>query len=75
MSASSYTRNFEEVAAAERERVAAQRRARGVGDGPSVGLALSGGGIRSACWKGTRPAGSGRYLVASSWYLEGRSSY
>jgi hypothetical protein len=44
-----YTRDFRDVDRAERELIARQRRARGVeADAPTVGLALSGGGIRSS---------------------------
>lgn len=44
-----YTRDFGEVDEAERELVARQRAARGIEpDEPSVGMAISGGGIRSA---------------------------
>jgi hypothetical protein len=45
-----YTRDFAAVVAAEREMVEAQRRRRGVRSGERVGLALSGGGIRSAAF-------------------------
>lgn len=44
----SYTGDFEEVLQAERERIAAQRSTRGVKEQSTVGLALSGGGIRSS---------------------------
>jgi hypothetical protein len=45
-----HTTEFAQVLAAERERIARQRAYRGTGDGPLVGLSLSGGGIRSACF-------------------------
>jgi hypothetical protein len=45
-----YTERFAPVLAEERRRIEAQRAQRGVGAGPLVGLALSGGGIRSACF-------------------------
>ena len=45
-----YTAEFARVLAAERERIERQRASRGAGDGPLVGLSLSGGGIRSACF-------------------------
>jgi hypothetical protein len=43
-----YTPDFGEVLAAERERIATQRANRGIQGARVVGLALSGGGIRSA---------------------------
>lgn len=44
-----YTRNFDDVAREEQELVARQREVRGVeADDPTVGLAISGGGVRSA---------------------------
>jgi hypothetical protein len=45
-----HTKEFADVLAAERERIERQRAYRGTGDGPLVGLSLSGGGIRSACF-------------------------
>ena len=48
MSAPEYTHDFAAVLAAERERIDRLRAARGTGPRPIVGLALSGGGIRSA---------------------------
>ena len=44
----SYTRDFEEVLAVERERIESQRRRRGSQQDSTVGLALSGGGLRSS---------------------------
>ena len=49
MSASGYTRDFDDVLAAESQRIARHRVRRGMVEQPVlVGLALSGGGIRSA---------------------------
>jgi len=48
MRATDFTRDFDAVLAAERERIAEQRARRGVRRQPTIGLALSGGGIRSA---------------------------
>jgi Patatin-like phospholipase len=45
-----WTRHFAEVHAAESEIIAAHRRRRGRTQGRLLGLALSGGGIRSACF-------------------------
>ena len=50
MSGPTYTEAFDDVLAAEQERIASLRAARGVGAQPLVGLALSGGGIRSAAY-------------------------
>lgn len=50
MTGPEYTDDFACVLAEERRRIEMQRAQRGVAAGPLVGLALSGGGIRSACF-------------------------
>jgi hypothetical protein len=45
-----YTTDFARVLAAERQRIEHQRAVRGAPDGALVGVSLSGGGIRSACF-------------------------
>jgi hypothetical protein len=50
MKETDHTLAFARVVADERERIDAQRAHRGVGAGPLTGLAISGGGIRSACF-------------------------